>query len=80
MTVYNVKVKKFPFDKKYKCKGHIILDKIQCTMLILENEERVFIPNKYIIEFDDNWFKNELEDAKRDSQGKAEINHNLKIN
>ena len=49
-------------------------------MLILENEERIFIPNKYIIEFDDGWFKMELQKVKQDSQGKAVINHGFKEN
>jgi hypothetical protein len=76
--MYKVKVIKFPFNKTYKCKGHIGLKEIQCTMLILENEERVFVPNKYIIEFDDGWFKMELNKVKKESQGKAVIDHGLK--
>ena len=69
---------KWPFNKKYKCKGHTIIKDNNCTMLILENEERVFVPNKYIIEFDDGWFKLELQKVKQESQGKAVVNHNLK--
>ena len=76
--MYKAKIIKFPFNKTYTCKGHTILKDIHSTMLILENEERVFIPNKYIIEFDDGWFKMELQNVKKDSQGKAVINHNLK--
>lgn len=78
--MYTAKVNKFPFNKTYKCKGHTIIKDNNCTMLILENEERVFIPNTYIIEFDDGWFKMELQKAKTDSQGKAIVNHGLKEN
>jgi len=76
--MYKAKVIKPLFNKTYKCKGHTVLKDIQCTMLILENEERVFIPNKYIIEFDDGWFKMELQNVKQDSQGKANIKHGIK--
>ena len=76
--MYKAKVLTFPFPKTYKCKGHKIIPENKCTMLILENEERVFIPNKYIIEFDDGWFKLELQNVKKDSQGKAVVNHGLK--
>ena len=76
--MYIAKVKKWPFDKKYKCKGHIVLKDLRCTMLILENEERIFIPNRYIIEFDDGWFKLELNKVKEESQGKAVVNHGAK--
>ncbi len=76
--MYKAKIIKFPFNKTYKCKGHTIIKDIQCTMLILDNEERVFIPNKYIIEFDDGWFKMELNNVKKDSQGKAEVFNGLK--
>lgn len=75
--MYIAKVIKFPFNKKYKCKGHTVV-KNNNTMLILENEERVFIPNKYIIHFSDGWFKMELNKAKEDSQGKAVVNHGVK--
>ena len=75
--MYIAKVKKFPFDKKYKCKGHSFTPN-GYTMLILENEERIFIPNKYIIEFDDGFFKQILKEVKKDSQGKAVVNHDLK--
>lgn len=77
--MYIAKIKKFPFDKKYKCKGHTFIQNTQTIMLILENEKRIMIPtNKYIIEFDDGWFKMELEKVKKDSQGKVIINHDLK--
>ncbi len=76
--MYKAKVIKFPFSKTYKCKGHTIIKENLCTMLMLENEKRVFIPNKYIIEFDDGWFKMELEKVKKDSQGKAVVNHGLR--
>jgi len=76
--MYTVKVIKYPFNKKYKCKGHKVLTDNMCTMLILENEERVFIPNKYIIEFSDGWFKMELQKVKQESQGKAEVIHGAK--
>jgi hypothetical protein len=75
--MYTAKVLKLPFPKTYKCKGHKIIEN-GCTMLILENEERVFIPNKYIIEFDDGWFKLELQNVKNESQGKAIVNHGAK--
>ena len=75
--MYKAKIIKFPFNKTYKCKGHTITDN-QCTMLILENEKRVFIPNRYIIEFDDGWFKMELQKVKEQSNGQAVVNHNLK--
>ena len=74
--MYKAKVIKYPFNKTYTCKGHSFLPN-QCTMLILVTEERVFIPNKYIIEFDDGWFKMELSKAKKESQGKAVIAHGV---
>lgn len=77
--MYKAKVIKWPFNKTYKCKGHTIIPQNNCTMLILENEDRVFIPNKYIIEFDDGWFKMELQKVKQDSQGKATVEHDLKL-
>ncbi len=77
--MYIARVKKFPFNKIYKCKGHTFVQGTSTMMLILENEERVMIPtNKYIIEFDDGWFKMELQKVKKDSQGKAVVNHDLK--
>lgn len=76
--MYIAKVIKFPFNKKYECKGHMFIKDINCTMLILENEERVFIPNKYIIHFSDGWFKSELQKVKEQSQGKAQVNHGAK--
>jgi hypothetical protein len=69
--MYTAKVIKWPFSKIYKCKGHLVLKDNQCTMLILEDEKRVFIPNKYIIEFSDGWFKTEMQKAKK------EINKNV---
>ena len=59
--MYKAKIIKWPFNKTYKCKGHVLLKENLCTLLILENEERVFIPNKFIIEFDEGWFKIEKE-------------------
>lgn len=76
--MYKAKIIKFPFSKTYKCKGHVILKDNNCTMLVLEDEKRVFIPNRYIIEFDEGWFKMELKKAEKESQGKAKINHGLK--
>lgn len=76
--MYKAKVIKFPFNKTYKCKGHTTIKDNKCTMLILENEERVFIPNRYIIEFDDGWFKMELQNVKEQSNGQATVNHGLK--
>lgn len=76
--MYIAKIIKYPFNKKYKCKGHTIIKDNNCTMLILETEERVFIPNKYIIEFSDGWFKMELVKTSQESQGKAIINHGAK--
>jgi len=77
--MYIAKIKKFPFDKKYKCKGHFFIKGTQTLVLILDNEERIMIPtNKYIIKFDDGWFKMELKNVKKDSQGKAVVNHDLK--
>jgi len=70
--MYKAKVIKWPFNKTYICKGHKIIGN-RNTMLILENENRVFIPETYIIEFDQGWFKMEMEAAKAESQGKAEI-------
>ena len=75
---YRATVLKFPFNKKYNCKGHVLLKDNNCTMLILENEERVFIPNRYIIEFSDGRFNIELQNVKKDSQNKEVINHGLK--
>ena len=76
--MYTATVIKYPFNKTYKCKGHKIILENKSTMLILENEERVFIPNKYIIHFSDGWFKMELANAQKDSQGKAVINNGLR--
>jgi hypothetical protein len=76
--MYIAKVIRFPFNKKYKCKGHVLLKENNTTLLILENEERVMIPNKYIIEFDDGWFKMELQNVKKDSNGQANLNHGAK--
>ena len=75
---YIAKIIKWPLNKKYKCKGHTMIKEINCTMLILENEERVFIPNRFIIEFDDGWFRMELQKNQKDSQGQTVINHGLK--
>lgn len=75
--MYKAKVLTFPFPKTYKCKGHKIIES-GITMLILENEKRIFIPNKYIIEFSDGWFKMELEKVKKDSNGQAKVDHGLK--
>lgn len=76
--IYKAKVIKWPFNKTYMCKGHRILNENGCTLLILEHEERVFIPGKYIIEFDDGWFRMELQNVKNDSQEKAVVNHGLR--
>ena len=70
MIIYTAKIIKFPFNKTYKCKGHTLLGN-NCTMLVLENDERVFIPNTYMIHFSDGWYKMEMEAAKKESQGKA---------
>jgi hypothetical protein len=77
--MYKAKVIKFPFNKTYNCKGHTLVNN-GCTMLILEDEQRVFVPPKYIIEFDDGWFKMELQNVKKESQGKAVVEHGLKEN
>ena len=74
---YTAKVKKFPFDKKYTCKGHVLIPENSCVMLVLENEKRVFIPNRYIIEFDDGWFKMELAKTRNESHGNASVTHGL---
>lgn len=71
--MYKAKVYFFPFSKTYKCKGHTIIPDNNCTMLILGNEERVFIPNKYIIKFDRGWYELEIEQVKKDSQGQANL-------
>ena len=76
--MYIAKILKWPFNKKYKCKGHVNIKEINTTMLILENEKRVFIPNKYIIEFDEGWFRLELQRVKEESNNKVEIHHGLK--
>lgn len=77
--MYIATVHTWPFKKKYRCKGHKLFE--NGTMyLVLENEERIFFPPKYIIHFDDGLFKSQLNDVKRDSAGKAEVNHNLKGN
>jgi hypothetical protein len=75
--MYKAKVIKWPFNKTYKCKGHTIIEN-KNVMLILENEERVFVPSTYIIEFDDGWFKMELAKVNQESQGKAQVNHGVK--
>ena len=76
--MYTAKVKGLLLTKTYKCKGHTIIKENGCTMLILDNEERVFIPASKIIHFSDGWFKMELSQANKDSQGKADIDHGAK--
>lgn len=71
---YKAKVKKFPLSKTYLCKGHQMMP--VGTLLILASEERVFIPSRYIIEFDDGWFKMECQKVKDESGGKADIAKN----
>jgi len=70
---YTAKIIKFPFNKKYKCKGHAIIKDNQCTMLILENEERVFIPSKFMIEFSRGWFEGECEKVKTETGGQVNV-------
>jgi len=76
--MYTAKVKRLFFTKKYNCKGHVLLEKNKCTMLILEDERRVFVPNNCIIEFSDGWFKTELQKSIEKSNGEAVVDHNLK--
>lgn len=77
--MYTAKVIIFPFNKTYKCKGHVLLSDINSVMLILENEKRVFVPNKYIIEFNEDWFKMELKNTKKDSLNQADVIHGANI-
>ena len=75
--MYSVKVGRF---KKYNnVKGHTFIQGTSTVMLILADERRVMVPtNKYILEFDDGWFKMELNKVQQESAGKAEVNHGLK--
>lgn len=71
--MYKAKIIKFPFNKIYKCKGHKVIKENNCIMLVLENEKRVFIPNKYIIEFDNGWFEEEAEKVKKETNGQVNL-------
>ena len=78
--MFIITIKKFPFDKKYKCKGNSIIPNTNIMELVLENEERILIPlNKYILHFDNNWFREKLSQIEKESQGKAKVNHGLEI-
>ena len=59
--------------KTYKCKGHTIIKENGCTMLILENEERVFIPSNKIIHFSRGWYEMEVENIKKQTGGQVNI-------
>lgn len=79
---YDIKIKQGLFPRRIKrVKGHVILKECpNILMIIKENEERVFInlDKCKTIDFSDGWFKLELENVKRDSNGVAQVNHGLK--
>ena len=81
--MYKVKVKKI-ISKTYKCKGHFFISEKESGItpticLILENESRVMIPtNKYILEFDDGWFRQEKEKLMEKTNNQVQINDGLK--
>ena len=73
MNTFKATIKKFPFNKTYRCKGHELVPHQNMMVLTLDDETRVFIPNKYIVIFDKAWFEIAKKRAEIESQGKAKI-------
>ena len=82
MKTFKVTVKQFPFNKKYICKGTEIINHIvfPFVVLILENEERIYVPINKIIKFNSDWFRGIYELVKKESNGQAQVDNGLKEN
>ncbi|GAG26510.1 unnamed protein product [marine sediment metagenome] len=74
---YTVKLRGLLFTRTIRnVKGHLFpKDASGLLMLILENEERIFVNIKRFrtIWFSDGWFRHEAEAAERESCGQAKV-------